>query len=93
MYICCGSGPRNGKKTKKKKSEFYSISIPNPQHIPPSPKLSHLESLSFFKSVSEYLFCEEVHSHAVCAGAGEGDEVEGCKATEVSVALLRLHVA
>ena len=28
-------------------TKFYSISIPNPQCIPPSPNLSHLETISF----------------------------------------------
>ena len=41
-------------------TKFYSISIPNPQH-PLTPNLSHLESLSFSKSVSQYFFCNEVH--------------------------------
>ena len=38
--------------------KFYSISIPNPQWIPPVPNLSHLETISFSKSVSQYLFCK-----------------------------------
>ena len=36
-------------------TQFYRISIPNPQHRPPSPNLSHLETISFSKSVSQYL--------------------------------------
>ena len=39
-------------------TKFYSISIPNPQCIPPTPNLSHLETISFSKSVSQYLFCK-----------------------------------
>ena len=42
-------------------TKFYSISIPNPQCIPPPPNLSHLETISFSKSMSQYLFCKEVH--------------------------------
>ena len=37
-------------------TKFYSISIPNPQCI-----LSHLETISFSKSVSQYLFCKDIH--------------------------------
>ena len=40
---------------------IFSISIPNPQYIPPTPNLSPLETISFSKSVSQYLFCKEVH--------------------------------
>ena len=29
--------------------QFYRISIPHPQHMPPTPKLSPLETISFFK--------------------------------------------
>ena len=36
--------------------EFYRISIPQPQCVPPPPKLSPLETISFSKSVSQYLF-------------------------------------
>ena len=42
--------------------QFYRISIPQPQRIPLPPKLSPLETVSFSKSVSQYLFCEEVHT-------------------------------
>ena len=42
--------------------QFYRFSIPQPQHIPPPPKLSPLETISFSKSVSQYLFCKEVQS-------------------------------
>ena len=42
--------------------QFYRISILQPQHIPPPPKLSPLETISFSKSVSQYLFCKEVQS-------------------------------
>ena len=42
--------------------QFYRISIPHPQRIRPPPKLSPLETVSFSKSVSQYLFCKEVHS-------------------------------
>ena len=42
-------------------TQFYSISIPNPRHIPPVPNMSHLETISFSKSVSHYLLCKEVH--------------------------------
>ena len=41
--------------------QFYSISIPNPQHIPTPPNLSHLETKSFSLNMSQYLFCKEVH--------------------------------
>ena len=37
-------------------TKFYSISIPNPQCIPRPPNLSHLETISFSKPVSHYLF-------------------------------------
>ena len=42
-------------------TQLYSISIPNTQCIPPPSNLSHLETRSFSKSVSWYLFCKEVH--------------------------------
>ena len=42
-------------------TKFYSIFIPNPQHIPCPLNLSYLETTSFSKSVSHYLFCKEVH--------------------------------
>ena len=42
-------------------TKFDSMSIPNPQCIPPPPKLSPLETIRFSKSVSQYLFCKEVH--------------------------------
>ena len=42
--------------------KFYSISIPNPQCIPSPSNLSHLETISLSKSVSQYLFYKEVHS-------------------------------
>ena len=42
-------------------TQYYRISIPQPQHIPPPPELSPLETISFSKSVSQYLFCKEVH--------------------------------
>ena len=42
--------------------QFYRISIPQPQRISPPPKLSPLETISFSKSVRQYLFCKEVHS-------------------------------
>ena len=41
--------------------QFYSISIPNPQRIPPPPNPSHLETVSFSNFVSPYLFCKEVN--------------------------------
>uniref|UniRef100_A0A4X1TPT9 Nose resistant-to-fluoxetine protein N-terminal domain-containing protein n=1 Tax=Sus scrofa TaxID=9823 RepID=A0A4X1TPT9_PIG len=41
-------------------TQFSSISIPNPQCI--SPRTCPLETISFAKSVSQYLFCKEVHS-------------------------------
>ena len=41
--------------------QFYRISIPQPQCIPPPPKLSPGETISFSKSVSQYLFCKEFH--------------------------------
>ena len=41
-------------------TKFYSISIPNLQCIPPPLNLSPLESTTFSKSVSQYLFCKEV---------------------------------
>lgn len=42
-------------------TKFDSMSIPNPQYISPPPNLSHLETLSFPKSVNQYLFCKEIH--------------------------------
>ena len=42
--------------------QFYRFSIPQPQCIPPPPELSPLKTISFSKSVSQYLFCKEVHS-------------------------------
>ena len=33
--------------------QFYKISIPQPQHIPPHPELFPLETISFSKSVSQ----------------------------------------
>ena len=41
--------------------QFYWISIPHPQHILPLPKLSPSETISFLKSMSQYLFCKDVH--------------------------------
>ena len=40
---------------------FYRISIPQPQRVPPRPELSPLGTVSSSKSVSQYLFCKEVH--------------------------------
>ena len=37
--------------------QFNRISIPQPQHISPPPERSPLETVSFSKSVSQYLFC------------------------------------
>ena len=42
-------------------TKFYSISIPDPQRIPSPSNLSHLETVSFPKSMSQYLFCKEVN--------------------------------
>ena len=42
--------------------QFYRISNPQPQRMPPPPKLSPLEAVSSSESVSQYLFCKEVHS-------------------------------
>ena len=42
--------------------QFSRISIPHAQCIPPPPKLTPLETLSFSKTVSQYLVCKEVHS-------------------------------
>ena len=42
-------------------TQFYSISIPNPQTVPRLPSLSPLEIISFSNSVSQYLLCKEVH--------------------------------
>ena len=42
--------------------QFYRISILQPQRIPLPPKLSPLGTISFSKSVSQYLFCKEVQS-------------------------------
>ena len=42
--------------------QFYRISIPHPWSIPPPPKLSPLETISFSKSVSQHLFCKEGQS-------------------------------
>ena len=33
-------------------NQLYSISIPNPQSIPPPSNLSHLETISFSRSVT-----------------------------------------
>ena len=46
-------------------TKFYSIPIPHPQHIPPPPNLSHLETVSvhvFFDSCKKHflLFCWEL---------------------------------
>ena len=41
---------------------FHRISIPQPKHIPPPPKLSPPETISFSMSVSQHLFCKEVQS-------------------------------
>ena len=41
--------------------QFYRISIPQTKHIPPPPKLSPPETVSFSMSVSQHLFCKEVH--------------------------------
>ena len=41
-------------------NKFYSISIPNPHHIPPNSQPVSFGN-SFSKSVSQYLFCKEVH--------------------------------
>jgi len=38
------------------------ISIPQPKHIPPLPKLSPPETINFSMSVSQHLFCKEVQS-------------------------------
>ena len=43
-------------------TQFYRISIPQSQRIPPPPKLFPLETISFSKSVSQHLFCKEVQS-------------------------------
>ena len=40
-------------------TQFDSLSIPNPQSTPP-PNLSPLVTISFSKSVNQYLFCKEV---------------------------------
>ena len=40
---------------------FTAFPSQNPQCIPASPNLSHLEIISFSKSVSQYLLCKEVH--------------------------------
>ena len=42
-------------------ANFYSISTLKPQCIPHHPNLSPLETISFSKSVSQHLFCKEVH--------------------------------
>ena len=42
--------------------QFYRISIPQPKHILPPPKLSPPETISFSMSVSQHLFCKEVQS-------------------------------
>ena len=46
--------------------QFYMICIPQPKHISPPPKLSPLGTISFSKSVSQYLFCKEVQSVLFC---------------------------
>jgi len=43
-------------------TKLWSSSIRNAQCIPPPPKLSHVETVSFAKSVSQDLFCQEVPS-------------------------------
>ena len=42
--------------------QFYRISIPQPKHIPPPPKLSPPENITFSMSVSQHPFCKEVQS-------------------------------
>ena len=42
-------------------TQFYSISILNPQHLTPPHNLSHMETINFSKSVSQYLLYKEVH--------------------------------
>ena len=34
---------------------------PKHQHIPPPPNLSDLETISFSKSVNQFLYCKEVN--------------------------------
>ena len=38
--------------------QFHRISIPQPKHIPPPPKLFPLETISISMSVSQNLFCK-----------------------------------
>ena len=40
---------------------FYRISNPQPQCITHTTNLSPLETISFPKSVSQYLLCKEIH--------------------------------
>ena len=42
-------------------TQLHSVSSPNPQCTPSTPNLSPLETISFSKCVSQYLFCKEVH--------------------------------
>ena len=42
-------------------AQFYSICIPNPSSSLPLPNLSSLETISFSKSMSQYLFGKKVH--------------------------------
>ena len=42
-------------------TKFYRISIPNHQCIPQTPTLLLWKTLSFSKSVSQYLLCKEVN--------------------------------
>ena len=43
-------------------TQFYRISIPQLQHITRLPELPPVETISFSKSVSQYLFYKEVPS-------------------------------
>ena len=42
--------------------QFHRISISQPQHIASPPERHPLETIGFSKSVSQHLFCKEVHS-------------------------------
>ena len=60
-------------------TQFYSISIPNPQSIPP-PILSPLRTIGFSKSVSQYQISDVVHfawSGHLCSGCMYGCQAPG----------------
>ena len=54
--------------TRTNTTKFYSISMPNPQCITPAPNLSHLETISFSKSVSQSGLTQIPMEPLLCAG-------------------------